>query len=162
MGLCVPLRVSGIGPTAIFTVSVSTLFLFAIGLLAVWTVSNWSGAHTSGWAALARRFRAGAQPDAPRLTHQVVRVGRVGERRATVMIPTTDGLYLCSHPLMLFRPPLLIPWSLIRYAGGRQFLWMHARVLDLDGVTTLGVRDEAFRAIVPFLSDVSLTPSEVS
>ncbi len=78
------------------------------------------------------------------------------------MIPTADGLYLCSHPLILFRPALLIPWSLIRYAGGRQFLWMHARVLDLDGVTTLSIRDEAFRAISPYLSDVSLTASEVS
>jgi hypothetical protein len=162
MGLGVPLRVSAVGPNAIFTVSVSTILLVAIVLLGVWTLSNWSGAHTSGWAALARRFRAGAPPDSPRLTHQVVRVGRVGERRATTMIPTSDGLYLCSHPLMLFRPPLLIPWSLIRYAGGRQFLWMHARVLDLDGVTTLGVRDEAFRAIVPYLSDVSLAATEVS
>jgi len=116
----------------------------------------------NGWSALAKRFRAGAAPDDPRLTHQVVRVGRVREGRATTMIPTASGLYLCSHPLMLFRPPLLIPWSLIRYAGGRQFLWMHARVLDLDGVTTIGIRDEAFIAISPFLTDVSLTASEVS
>lgn len=145
-----------------FTVSVSTLLWFAIAVLGVWTLSNWSGAHTSGWSALAKRFRSGAQPDGPRLTHQVVRFGRVGERRATIMVPTADGLYLSGHPLMMFRPALLIPWSLIRYAGGQQFLWMHARVLDLDGVTTLSVRDEAFRTISPYLSDVSLTASEVS
>ena len=68
------------------------------------------------------------------------------------MIPTAAGLYLHSHPLMFFRPPLLIPWSLIRYAGGHQFLWMHTRVLDLDGVTTIGVRDAAFRQITPYLA----------
>lgn len=138
----------------------STLLLLAIALLGIWTLSNWSGAHTSGWAALAKRFRAGPQPDGPRLTHQVVRVGRLGERRGTSMIPTADGLYLCSHPLILFRPALLIPWSLIRYAGGRQFLWMHARVLDLDGITTLSIRDEAFRAINPYL--VGVTPVATS
>jgi hypothetical protein len=133
-----------------------------LAVLSVWFLSNFLNAHTSGWSALARRFRAGALPDGQRLTHQVVRVGRVRERRATIMIPATAGLYLRSHPLMLFRPPILVPWSLIRYAGGRQFLWLHARVLDLDGVTTIDIRDEAFVAIGPFLTGVSLTASEVS
>jgi hypothetical protein len=131
-------------------------------LLALWLVGNAIGARASGWSALATRFRAGPQPDAPKLTHQVLRVGSVRESRATVMIATDAGLYLCSHPLVLFRPPLLIPWSLIRYAGGQQFLWMRTRVLDLDGVTTIGVRDTAFQAISPFLTSASLSPSEVS
>jgi hypothetical protein len=131
------------------------LWLLAIVLLGVWLLSNFVGAHTSGWSALATRFRTGPQPEGLRLKHQVVRVGKVRESRATIMIPTTAGLYLYSHPLMLFRPPLLIPWSLIRYAGGHQFLWLHTRVLDLDGVTTIGVRDAAFRAITPYLTGTS-------
>ena len=135
---------------------------FAFVLLAFWLASNRLGAYTSGWSALARRFRAGPQPDGPKLTHQVVRVGSVGERRTTVMIPTAAGLYLYSHPLMFFRPPLLIPWSLIRYAGGRQFLWLHTRVLDLDGVTTINVREPAFHEISPYLTDAQLATSEVS
>jgi hypothetical protein len=129
--------------------------LFGIGVLGVWLLSNFWEAHTSGWWALATRFRAGPQPEGSPLKHQVVRVGKVRESYATIMIPTTAGLYLHSHPLVLFRPPLLIPWSLIRYAGGHQFLWLHTRVLDLDGVTTIGVRDAAFRAITPFLTGTS-------
>ena len=134
----------------------------AFALLGLWLMSNALGAYTSGWTALARRFRAGSQPEGPRLTHQVVRVGSVRESRLTVMIPTATGLYLHSHPLMFFRPPLLIPWSLIRYAGGHQFLWLHTRVLDLDGVTTVGVRDAAFREISPYLTDAQVPTSEVS
>jgi|SRR5579862_5186482 len=121
-------------------------------LLLGWITSNAIGAHTSGWSALARRFQSGSPPEGPRLAHQVVRVGSVRESRSTVMIPTHAGLYLHSHPLMFFRPPLLIPWSLIRYAGGHQFLWLQTRVLDLDGVTTIGVRDDAFREITPYLT----------
>ena len=78
------------------------------------------------------------------------------------MIPSPVGLYLQSHPLLFFRPPHLIPWSLIRYAGGHQFLWLHTRVLDLDGVTTVGVRDNAFREISPYLTDAQLATSEAS
>jgi hypothetical protein len=78
------------------------------------------------------------------------------------MIPTAAGLYLHSHPLVVFHPPLLIPWSLIRYAGGHQFLWLHTRVLDLDGVTTIGVRDSAFREISPYLTNSQPATSEVS
>jgi hypothetical protein len=130
-------------------------------LFGLWIVSNAIGAYTSGWSALARRFQAGSQPDGPRLTHQVMRVGSVRESRSTVMIPTPAGLYLHSHPLMFFRPPLLIPWSLIRYAGGHQFLWMRTRVLDLDGVTTIGVRDNAFREITPYLTNAQVA-SEIA
>jgi hypothetical protein len=128
----------------------------ALVLLGFWLLSNAIVAYTSGWSALARRFRAGAQPDGPRLAGQVAR------SRSTVMIPTAAGLYLHSHPLVLFHPPLLIPWSLIRYAGGHQFLWLHTRVLDLDGVTTIGVRDSAFREITPYLTDASLATSETA
>lgn len=134
----------------------------AFALLVGWVVSNAIGAYTSGWSALARRFRAGSQPEGPRLTHAVVRVGAVRESRGTVLIPTEPGLYLRSHPLMFFRPPLLIPWSLIRYAGGHQFLWMHTRVLDLDGVTTLGVRDDAFREITPYLTSAQEAITEIA
>src|SRR5215469_6181884 len=131
-------------------------------LLLGWIVSNAIGAYTSGWSALARCFRTGSQPEGPRLTHQVVRVGSVRESRSTVLITTDAGLYLHSHPLMFFRPPLLIPWSLIRYAGGHQFLWMHTRVLDLDGVTTVGVRDNAFREITPYLTSAQQAMTEVA
>jgi len=128
----------------------------AVALLGFWLLSNALAAYSSGWSALAKRFRAGPQPAGPKLTGQVAR------SRSTVMIPTATGLYLHSHPLVLFHPPLLIPWSLIRYAGGHQFLWLHTRVLDLDGVTTIGVRDEAFKEISPYLTDASLATSEVS
>jgi hypothetical protein len=128
----------------------------ALVVLAFWLLSNATVAYTSGWTALARRFRAGSQPEGPRLAGQVAR------SRSTVMIPTAAGLYLHSHPLVLFHPPLLIPWSLIRYAGGQQFLWLRTRVLDLDGVTTIGVRDSAFREISPYLTGASPAPTEVS
>jgi len=73
------------------------------------------------------------------------------------MIPAVEGLYLHSHPLVMFHPPLLIPWSLIRYAGGQQFLWLRTRVLDLDGITTISLSDAAFREISPFLTSASPT-----
>jgi hypothetical protein len=130
-------------------------------VLAVWIFSNAIGARTSGWSALAKRFRTDAEPAGPKLARQVMRVGSVRESRSTTMIPTPAGLYLHSHPLVFFRPPLLIPWSLIRYAGGQQFLWLGTRVLDLDGVTTIGVRDAAFREISPYLAGASL-PTGVS
>ena len=123
----------------------------ALVLLSLWVMSNAIVAYTSGWIALAKRFRAGAPPEGPRLTHQVAR------SRSTVMIPAVEGLYLHSHPLVMFHPPLLIPWSLIRYAGGQQFLWLRTRVLDLDGITTISLSDAAFREISPFLTSASPT-----
>jgi hypothetical protein len=123
----------------------------AFVVLSFWVSSNAIVAYTSGWIGLAKRFRAGAPPEGPRLTHQVAR------SRGTVMIPAVEGLYLHSHPLVMFHPPLLIPWSLIRYAGGQQFLWLRTRVLDLDGVTTISVSDAAFREIGPFLTNASQT-----
>ena len=127
-------------------------FLFA--LFPVFFVLMWLGVGTmlaelSGWPRLARTFPGGARPDGQRLRRQVVKIGSVNENGVTGIVVSAAGLYLDTMFLFRFRrPPVLIPWNLVRPLTERRFLWYRWHELDLGGITTISVRPEAYEAIV--------------
>ncbi len=97
----------------------------------------------SGWPTLAATFPGGPVPPGNRLRGQVLGLGPVRENNVTIVVPTTQGLYL--YAVVLFRVrrrPVLVPWPKVRYLESRQLLWARWHVLDLGGVTTLRVRPD--------------------
>jgi hypothetical protein len=91
------------------------VLLFAVA----WVGLDYVFSVQSGWRALAAQFPARSRPAGPRVRWQVVRFGPIPEAGVTNMIPTPKGLYIYAGLLYrIFRPPLLIPWTLI--ALGRE------------------------------------------
>ena len=119
------------------------LWLFVCALLA----------EFSRWPALARRFPGAERPGGTVLRGQVISVGIVSERNVTFLIPAAAGLYMYAHFLFRFRrPPILVPWSEIRYESTRRLLWMRSHKLSLGGnLASIRIRDKALRALEPFL-----------
>jgi hypothetical protein len=107
----------------------------------------------SGWVQLARRFPGGPRPTGERLRGQVTRVGIVNENGVTGLVVTSRGLYLYSNPLFRFlRPPVMVPWSQVRYEGERGRLWWHAHVLRLGDATSVRIKQRAYETLHSFLS----------
>lgn len=127
-------------------------FLFPPFFVTMWFGIGALLAEMSGWPALARQFRADQRPAGKRLRRQVVSLGPTHESGVTRIITGPAGLYLDVHPLFRFRrPPLLLPWSAVRYRSERRLLWLRWHELDLAGVTVVGVKPKAFKSIAPFL-----------
>jgi len=128
-------------------------FWFPLYFVGLWLFVCTLLAEISRWPALARRFPGGQRPSGTVLRGQVVGVGLVGENNVTYLVPTPIGLYMYAHFLFRFRrPPVLLPWSEVRYEDTRRFLWMTSHRLSLGGgVTTTRVKDKALRAFEPFL-----------
>lgn len=126
--------------------------LFPFAFIGMWLFVGALLGEFSGWTSLARRFPGGARPKGTRLRRVVVQMGAVSENGVTVLIPTTDGLYLYSHPLFRFRrPPILLPWSEIRYAGERGRLWWCRTMLEVSGSTPLGVKPKGYAVLAPYM-----------
>jgi hypothetical protein len=128
-------------------VSVSILTPVVAALVALplalgfWMLVTGLLAVLSGWSALAAAFPGGARPLGEPIRGQVLGTGRVQEKNVTTAIPTAAGLYL--YPMVLFRyrrPPVLVPWTKVRYLDSHQLLWARWHEVDLGGVTTLKVR----------------------
>jgi hypothetical protein len=134
-------------------------FLFPPFFIAMWLGIGAVLAEISGWPALARRFRTEHRPTGQRWRRQVVMLGATRESGVTRIITSPAGLYLDVNPLFRFRrPPLLLPWSAVHHRGDRRFLWLRWHEIDLAGVTTLGVKPNAYQAIAPFLSATIAQP----
>jgi len=82
-------------------------------------------------------------------------IGRVSENGVTRLVPSPAGLYMRAHVLFRFRrPPVLIPWSEVRYESTGRVRWTRSHLLALGrGITTIRVKDEALRALQAFLDD---------
>lgn len=127
--------------------------LWLVPLFPLFFVGMWLGvcallAYLSGWPSLAAHFRAAARPAGEPLKGQVAGVGWVGENRVTHMIVSEAGLYLYVNPLFrILRPPLLLPWSRVRFQRERRFLFLSSYVFDLAGITTITVKRRGYEAI---------------
>ncbi len=109
--------------------------------LGFWMLVTGLLAVLSGWPALAAAFPGGPRPVGEAIRGQVLGTGRVQEKNVTTAIPTAGGLYL--YPMVLFRyrrPPVLVPWTMVRYLESHQLLWARWHEIDLGGVATLKVR----------------------
>jgi hypothetical protein len=93
----------------------------------------------SGYAELARRFPAGAEPIGPRYSGQHVQVGAVRWRRAATLVFAAEGLYLAFLPttpllgssVFSKHPPVLIPYSEIRAVRPARLYWQQAVALTI-------------------------------
>jgi hypothetical protein len=123
-------------------------FWWPLLFVAVWLVVSVLLSEQSRWPVLARRFPGGPRPDGIAYRGQVTNIGGQGEHGVTVLIPTAAGLYLC--PILLFRfhrAPVLVPWALTRHENEYRFLTSMCHSLVLSDVTTIEIRDRAWRAI---------------
>jgi len=83
-------------------------------------------------------------------------IGIVRERHATLLIPTSEGLHMRAIWLFRFwRPPVLLPWAEVELVSSRRVLWMQSHTFSLGGgIARIRVKDQAFRAFIPFLKPV--------
>ncbi|MGQ0642659.1 MAG: hypothetical protein ACT4P6_18100 [Gemmatimonadaceae bacterium] len=131
-----------------------------IAFLGIWFIVTTLLAIISGWTELAAAFPGGSRPGGQILRRLVLKVGAVGEKGVTALIPTADGLYLESHPLFRFRRPAVhIPWRRIRYVDSHRVLWQRSLTFDLGGITTIRVRD---RALAVFQAGGVQVPTNVA
>jgi len=137
--------------------------LFVILFVAAWIGVDYLFSAQSGWRALADKFRAGGKPVGPRVRWQVVRFGPIPEAGVTNMIPTAQGLYLYAGLLYRsFRPPLLVPWSLIALAREVRELGWKRYEITVAGATRIRMSGRAYRRLEPFLATTDRLTSRLS
>ena len=99
----------------------------------------------NGRADLARAYRADQEPEGERIRYQVTSIGIVPEGNVTGLIISSDGLYLYTHPLFrFFNPPVLIPWTHIKFARKHRFILAERYVLRLGSATTITIKRHAY------------------
>lgn len=125
---------------------------FPVLFLTMWLSMTALLALASGWPALARQFRAVGPPPGLRLRGQVSRVGGVPERNVTGLVVGEAGLYLWTvWPFRLLRPPLLIPWAVVKVVGERKILWSTNFAIAVGAGVEIVITQKAFDAIRPLL-----------
>ena len=132
--------------------------LLFINFAGMWLLIGWILGRKSGWSALAKRFPAGERPPDRALHRQVVAMGSVPESGVTDMVVAPQGLYL--YRILLFRfghRPLFIPWHAVSFVAERKMHRRRTYEIDLGGMSTVRVKDEAFKAIAPYIAQ-SLSP----
>ena len=118
-------------------------------IVVMWVAVTGLLASMSGWPGLADTFPAGERPKGETFRNAVFKVGSVGEKGVTTMIPTTQGLYL--EPMILFRirrRAVLVPWNRIRFVESHRVLWKRSLTLDLGGITTMRVHPRVIPMLV--------------
>jgi hypothetical protein len=132
-----------------------------VAFVGLWLLMSWLLAALSGWTLLARRYRhIGPRPTGPRLSGQIIGLGPVNETRVTRLVLADEGLYLERNPLFRFgQPAVLVPWTAVEYVSEGKFLWRRWRSLELGGMTTLRVKDEAYEALAPYLTSGRRAPA---
>ena len=103
----------------------------------------------SGWSELAKRYPAAAEPEGERVVWTSAQIGGVSFRSCLNVTLAPDGLYLVPARLFrLFMPPVLVPWSDIRFEGFTKVLFFELACFRLGGAdgptffvfTSLGAR----------------------
>jgi hypothetical protein len=119
---------------------------FAILFIALWSISGLLIGFLTGWLALARRFRAQAEPygDAKTAGPFFYTVYmRFWTHYSSVIRLTAAGDALYLSVLFLFRighPPLRIPWNEIRFGRARRLFFPYI-------VLTLGSEEQILMRI---------------
>ena len=113
--------------------------------------------EVSRWPRLAARFPGGARPLGTALGRQVTHVGGIPDKGITYLVPTGEGLYMYVTWACRFRRSLiLLPWSEVEFLYSQRFLLWQRYELSLgNGIATITVKDEGFRALAPFLPAMS-------
>jgi hypothetical protein len=107
---------------------------FAVLFAGMWIGLSFLLSRMSGWHELAERYRAAAEPAGERLIWNSAQVGAVSFRSCLNMNLSSSGFYM-SPSLMfrLFMPPLLIPWSDVRFEGFKPFFFLELSCYRLGG-----------------------------
>lgn len=95
-------------------------------------------AHFSGWASLAKSYRAGAAPDGERFRFVSGSMGRkflpVSYGSCLFVLVERQGFHLSILlPFRFLSPPLFIPWADMESAIERRFLLFRYTVLIVKG-----------------------------
>jgi hypothetical protein len=101
---------------------------FPFFFVAVWFFSLGMIANTSGWAALARKYRCDSSFLGPCKGWTWARIGYASYKGCMWIGASADGLYLKTGPLFFFRPfhpPLLIPWRDIVSVEEGKYWWVN-------------------------------------
>ena len=104
---------------------ISVFVLFPIYLVVAWPLVMWLISRMSGWATLAKFYRATRPFVGQRYRFQSGTLGKAGSRFNNVLNlgVNEEGLYLSLlFPFGLYSPPLLIPWDDIS-AQNTQLIW---------------------------------------
>jgi hypothetical protein len=136
-----------------FRYMLCSAFAFTVGWLAMCALLS----EVSRWPVLAKRFPGGPRPSGTVLGSQVLAVGIVRERRATLLVPTFEGVHVRAIWLFRFwRPPVFLPWAEVELVSSRRGRWGRSHKFSVGGgIATIRVKDEAFRAFIPFLTPVT-------
>src|SRR3569832_1184200 len=112
------------------------LFLLAFPLFfaGMWVGGSALLSRLSGWSALAKRYPAAAEPEGERIVWTSAQLGGVSFRSCLNVPLAPSGLYLVPARLFrLFMPPLLFPWSDIRFEGFTKVLFFELACFRLGG-----------------------------
>ena len=136
-----------------FRYMLCSAFAFMAGWLAMCALLS----EVSRWSVLAKRFPGGPRPSGTVLGSQVLAVGIVRERRATLLVPTSEGVHMRAIWLFRFwRPPVFLPWAEVELVSSRHGRWGRSHKLNLGGgIATIRVKDEALRVFIPFPTPVT-------
>ena len=124
-------------------------FAFPIFFAGMWVGVSAILSRLSGWSELARRYPAAAEPEGERIVWTSAQLGGVSFRSCLNATLSPSGLYLVpARMFRLFMPPVLIPWSDIRFEGFTKVLFFQLACFRLGGAagpvfcvfTALGAR----------------------
>ena len=120
-----------------------TLFfvLFPFFFAAMWCAISLLLSAVGGWRRLAKRFPASSQPTGRRFFMLGGRFGLVTYGGCLTVYSSPEGLYLSVLlPFRIGHPPLFIPWSAIRNATTRRFLWAESIVFEVGSPSIANVQ----------------------
>jgi hypothetical protein len=128
---------------------------FAVFFAGMWIGVSFFLSRIAGWPPLAARYPAAAEPAGERLLWNSAQVGSVSFRSCLNMTLSAAGFYMVpSLAFRLFMPPLLIPWSDVRFEGFEKMLFLTFACFRLggDGGPVLAVWGKTGERFLPFLS----------
>ena len=109
-------------------------FAFPFFFAGMWTAVSYLLSRLSGWRSLAERYRTGGAPEGERLAWTSAKIGGVSFKGCLNLTLGPAGLFLVpSLPFRLFMPPLLIPWTEIRFEGFARMFFLEFACFRLGG-----------------------------
>jgi hypothetical protein len=133
------------------------LFLLCLIVFPAWWMFVLSMlGRMSGWRRLATQYETRTEPEGEKLRGQSMRLSSTSYNGAVNFVFAANGFYLAAWAI--FRPghpPLLIPWSDIRYVGPKKILWMTFDAFEIKAnpPLTFHVLPKVSSRIRPYLSE---------